>query len=126
MPALELALAQPIDEIVLVGCVELGEAADDDGPWSAHAELELLARRTRLVYAAIVLAVLSALFICLLIAVAFLDAFIQANLAAVLGVLFVLAMIALIGCLLVFLREIFLAVRMTRRVAERASQLEGA
>lgn len=80
-----------------------------------HAELLLLARRIRLVYTAIVLAVLAALFICLLIAVAFIDAFIAANLAQVLGALFILAMAAMVGCLLVFLREIFLAVNSARR-----------
>ena len=81
----------------------------------AHGELLLLAQRIRLVYTAIVLAVLAALFICLLIAIAFVDAFIAANLAKALGALFVLAMAAMVGCLLVFLREIFLAVASARR-----------
>ena len=81
----------------------------------AHEELVLLSRRTQLIYAAIVLAVGCALFICLLIAVAFVDAFLAANLAQTIGVLFVLAMLALIGCLVVFLREIFLAVSFARR-----------
>ena len=76
----------------------------------ANSELEHIARRIQLIYTAIVLAVFCALFICLLIAVAFLDAFVGANLAKVLGVLFVLAMLALIGALTVFLREIFIAV----------------
>ena len=78
-------------------------------------ELGLLAKRIGLIYTAIVLAVLAALFICLLIALAFVDAFIAVNLARVLGALFVLAMLALICCLLVFLREIFLAVTSARR-----------
>ena len=37
-------------------------------------------------------------------------AFLAANLARVLGVLFVLAMLALIGALIIFLREIFIAI----------------
>ena len=37
------------------------------------------------------------------------------NLAQTIGALFVLAMLALIGCLMVFLREIFLAVTSARR-----------
>ena len=82
---------------------------------AAHEELRLLARRTQLIYASITLAVLCALFICLLIAVAFLDAFVAANLAKVVGILFVMAMLALIGCLVVFLREIFLAVTSAKR-----------
>ena len=82
---------------------------------AAHEELVLLARRTQLIYTSITLAVLCALFICLLIAVAFLDAFVAANLAKVVGILFVMSMLALIGCLVVFLREIFLAVTSARR-----------
>jgi len=81
----------------------------------AHGELSLLSRRTQLIYTAIVLAVGCALFICLLIAVAFIDAFLAANLAKTIGAPFVLAMLALIGCLIVFLREIFLAVNSARR-----------
>ena len=81
----------------------------------AHEELALLSRRTQLIYAAIALAVACALFVCLLIAVAFIDAFLAVNLARVLGALFVLAMLALIGSLVVFLREIFLAVTSARR-----------
>jgi hypothetical protein len=87
----------------------------DKGLAAAHEELTLLARRTQLIYTAIALAVICALFVCLLIAVAFVDAFIAANLARVIGALFVLAMLALIVCLIVFLREIFLAVTSARR-----------
>jgi uncharacterized protein DUF2721 len=81
----------------------------------AHEELVLLSRRTQLIYAAIALAVGCALFICLLIAVAFVDAFLAVNLAVTIAVLFVFAMLALTGCLIVFLREIFLAVTSARR-----------
>jgi len=62
-----------------------------------------------------VLAVGCALFVCLLIAGAFIDAFLAVNLALTIGMLFVLAMLALTGCLIVFLREIFLAVTSARR-----------
>jgi hypothetical protein len=81
----------------------------------AHEELVLLSRRTQLIYTAITLAVACALFVCLLIAVAFVDAFLAVNLAHAIGALFVLAMLALIGCLVVFLREIFIAVSHARR-----------
>ena len=91
-------------------------ASTGEGLAAAHDELKLLARRTQLIYAAITLAVFCALFICLLIAVAFLDAFVAANLSGAVGILFVLAMLALIGCLVVFLREIFLAVTSARRL----------
>lgn len=86
-----------------------------DARAASHEELALLARRTQLIYTAITLAVLCALFVCLLIAVAFVDAFMVANLAKVIGALFVMAMLALIASLIVFLREIFLAVTSARR-----------
>ena len=82
---------------------------------AAREELVLISRRTRLIYTAIALAVLCALLICVLIAVAFIDAFLAINLARFLATLFVLAMLALIGCLVVFLREIFLAVTSAQR-----------
>jgi len=81
---------------------------------SANGELDYLERRVRLIYVAIVLAVLCALFICMLIAAAFVDAFIRFELGKVVAVSFVLAMLALIGSLGAFLREIFLAVSSVR------------
>ena len=77
-------------------------------------ELNLLAQRIRLIYQAIKLAVLCALFICLLVAGAFLGVFITADITKLIGTLFILAMFALIGCLGMFLREIFLAVKSGR------------
>jgi energy-converting hydrogenase Eha subunit C len=74
-------------------------------------ELSLLAQRIRLIYHAIMLAVVCALFVCLLVAGAFLGVFITADLAKLVGTLFILAMFALIGSLGMFLREIFLAVK---------------
>lgn len=86
----------------------------------AMTELAVIARRVTLIYRAIVLAVVCALFVCLLIVLAFIDAFLTVNLARALGVLFILAMIALIGALLTFLREIFLGVGTPNRIAERS------
>jgi hypothetical protein len=77
---------------------------------TARGELAFVQRRVRIIYAAIALAVACALLICLLIAIAFLDALIAANLSRVIAVLFVLAMLALIGSLALFLREIYLGV----------------
>jgi hypothetical protein len=74
-------------------------------------ELSLLAQRIRLIYHAIMLSVLCALLVCLLVAGAFLGVFITADIAKVVGTLFILAMFALIGSLGMFLREIFLAVK---------------
>jgi hypothetical protein len=86
---------------------ELGEAQD---------ELATIALRIRYTYLAILSAVVSALFVCLLIAGAFLGAFVRVDLSATIGTLFVLSIIALIACLLLFLREIFLAVSTPRHV----------
>jgi hypothetical protein len=74
-------------------------------------ELELLARRIRLIYHAIVLAIVCALFICLLVAGAFLGVFVTIDIARLIGTLFILAMFALFGSLWMLLREVFLAVK---------------
>lgn len=83
---------------------------------SAREELAVIAQRIRFVYFAILAAVVSALFVCLLIAGAFLGAFVRTDLSYTIGAMFVLAMLALIACLLLFLREIFLAVSTPRHV----------
>jgi hypothetical protein len=85
-----------------------------EGQKGVRWELDLLSRRVRLVYAAIVLSVICALFVGLLIAVAFVDAFINIDLSKFIGLLFIGAMLAFILSLLVFLREIFLAVTAVR------------
>ena len=77
-------------------------------------ELGEVERRIRLIYAAIALAVLGAIFVCLLIALAFVDALLAADLARAVAAIFVLAMLALIVSLGIFLREIFLAVSSAR------------
>jgi len=85
-----------------------------EGQKTARAELALLGRRVRLVYASMVLAVVCALFVGLLIAVAFVDAFIVIDMSKFIGLLFIAAMLAFILSLMVFLREIFLAVTSAR------------
>jgi hypothetical protein len=85
-----------------------------EGQRIAREELVVLSRRVRLVYGAMVLAVLCALFVGLLIAVAFVDAFVDLDLSHFIGLLFMAAMLAFILSLLVFLREIFLAVSSAR------------
>jgi hypothetical protein len=82
----------------------------------ARDELAVIARRIRFVYYAILAAVVSGLFVCLLIAGAFLGAFVRTDLSYTIGAMFVLAVLALIACLLLFLREIFLAVSTPRHV----------
>ena len=83
---------------------------------SARRELAVVEQRIRFAYFSILCAVVSALFVCLLIAGAFLGAFVQVDLSNTIGALFVLAMLALVACLLLFLREIFLGVTTPRYV----------
>lgn len=83
---------------------------------AAEEELATIARRIRFVYLSIVFAVISGLFISLLIAGAFLGAFVRTDLSFMIAALFICAMLALIVCLLLFLREIFLAVSTPRHV----------
>ena len=84
------------------------------GQGAVRAELAVLGRRVRLVYASMTLAVICSLFVGLLIAVAFVDAFIAIDLSKFIGLLFIGAMVAFIVALMVFLREIFLAVASAR------------
>ena len=88
---------------------------DEQAANDARDELALLARRSRLIYHAIFAAVASALLICLVVAIAFIAALLAIELARVVAVLFVLSMGALIICLSVFLREIFVAVTEGKR-----------
>lgn len=73
-------------------------------------ELQQQRHRGKLIYFAIFFAVLSALLICLVVAVAFIGALSIVDLSQEIAILFVLAMCAMIICLSIFLREVFLAV----------------
>ena len=83
---------------------------------AAKDELAQIGRRIRFVYLAIVFAVISALFTALLIAGAFVGAFVRTDLSVTIAGMFICSMVALIVCLLLFLREIFLAVSTPRHV----------
>src|SRR5687767_1488834 len=83
---------------------------------SARDELGTIARRIRFVYLSILFAVVSGLFVCLLIAGAFIAAFVRTDISTTLGAMFVFAVLALTVSLLLFLREIFLAVSTPRHV----------
>jgi Protein of unknown function (DUF2721) len=85
-------------------------AARDAPAAGANGELAFVNRRIPVIYAAIALSVTGALLICLTIAVAFMAALAGTHLARMVAVLFVMAMVALIAALALFLREIYLAV----------------
>ena len=120
-------LLTAVGTIIGVLSIRLGRAVDrsrtleerlrqlqPEGQKAVRSELEVLDRRVRLVYGSIVLAVVCALFVGLLIAVAFVDAFIDVDLSKFIGLLFIAAMLAFILALMVFLRENFLAVTSVR------------
>jgi hypothetical protein len=91
----------------LVGQVE---SLPPDRRSAASEELRVLVRRRRLVNAAITSGTTAALLVCVLIAAAFVGYLIGADFSIALAVLFIGAMAALVTTLLVFLREIFIAV----------------
>jgi hypothetical protein len=112
LAALNMRLGRAVDRRRALEEGLAGRMTDD----GARAELAQIARRIRFVYLSIVFAVLSGLFVCLLIAGAFIGAFVAANLARMVAALFVLAVASLTVSLLLFLREIFLAVSTPRHV----------
>ena len=72
-------------------------------------EMDSLEWRARLIHRAISLCTSGALLICIVIAALFIGAFFAIDVSAFIVLLFVLAMLALILGLLLFLREIYLA-----------------
>ena len=89
--------------------VEAQIASADTQDQDAITELILLGRRIQLVLWSIGFAVMSGLLVCLLIATAFLGAYTSLDLSRTVAILFIAAVFALTGCLLLFMREVFLA-----------------
>lgn len=85
---------------------------------SANAQLAVLAERGHLASWAINFCTAAALLICADIVTLFVDAFIGTQLRWLVGALFILTMIALIGGLISFLREVYLATH-TLRIGPR-------
>src|SRR5262245_16444772 len=94
--------------------VLISAIASLDAPLAAatNAELAFVNRRIGIIYTSIALSVLAALLICLTIAAAFMAVLAGTHLARMVVVLFVLAMVAMVGSLALFLREIYLAINM--------------
>jgi hypothetical protein len=92
-------------------------AARSDAATERQREFALLDRRVHLSYVAILAAVVAGLFVCLVVALAFVGVLFEVDLARVLAVLFVLAMVSMITSLSVFLREIYVAVSERERVS---------
>ena len=77
-------------------------------------DLGTLSRRAGLINQAISLCTASALLVCAVIATLFTAAFLETDLSALVGLMFIAAMLALIGALVSFLREIHIATRSVR------------
>ena len=74
-------------------------------------ELRVMALRARLMNRAITLSTGSALLVALVVVLLFLSALLDFNATLPVAGLFILAMLSLIGALLLFLREVFLAIK---------------
>jgi hypothetical protein len=109
---LNLRLGRNIDRRRLMEEELRGSTEDKqtDEQRARRRELRLLARRVRLIYFAMLSAGLGALLVCLVVAGAFVGALVAVDISREVAVLFILAMFAVIGCLGMFLREVFLAV----------------
>jgi hypothetical protein len=86
-------------------------ASDEPSRDKIESDLVTLRRRIRLAYIGIALGTLSALLVCVLIAVAFAGYFFGFGARDLIAALFMAAMLSLIGGLIAFLREISIAVR---------------
>lgn len=86
---------------------------------SHQEEMKILAQRERVIYWAISLCTICALLICIVIATLFVGSVMGAQMTSVIALLFILAMLALIGGLLSFLREIYIATGSIHRVGKQ-------
>jgi len=93
------------------------EGKENEQQRACRRELRLLVRRIQLIYFAMLSAGLGALLVCLVVAGACIGALVSIDISREVAVLFILAMFAVIGCLSLFLREVFLAVNAARREA---------
>jgi Protein of unknown function (DUF2721) len=73
-------------------------------------ELHTLEKRGRLIYRAITLSTISALMVCFVIASLFASSMLHHSARIFVGSLFIVAMLSSIICLILFLREVFLAI----------------
>jgi hypothetical protein len=105
-------LARIIDRARVLEAL-LSHASERERVEAEH-ELESLSRRARMINRSIALATICALLICAVIALLFAGAFLVLDVRVAVGLVFVATMLALIGALLSFLREVFVATRHLR------------
>lgn len=94
-------------------------APDADEACSPLAEMKVLAHRERVIYWAISLCTVCALLICVVIATLFIGSVMGVQLTNAIALLFILAMFALIGGLLILLREIYIATGSIHSIGNR-------
>jgi hypothetical protein len=82
-------------------------------------EMKILAQRERVIYWAISLCTMCALLVCVVIASLFVGTVMGAELTSLIAMLFIAAMLALIGGLLILLREIYIATGSIHRVGNK-------
>jgi hypothetical protein len=92
-------------------------AVEGDAAQARLREFALLCQRVHLCYLAILAAVVGGLFICMVVALAFVGVLLSVDVARFLAGLFVLAMLSLITSLSFFLREIYLGVSGRNRLS---------
>lgn len=88
---------------------DAARASDGAALEARRQELRLMAHRCRLMNQAITLGTSSALLVAIVVVLLFLAALLDFNARVAIASLFILAMLALIGALLLFLREVYLA-----------------
>ena len=100
---------------IVRGLTGIGDRHAGDVPPHLEDDLRQLALRARLVNRAIGMCTLGALLVCLVIIALFAAAFADVHLGRYIALAFSGAILALIGALLTFLRETYLATRSLRR-----------
>ena len=93
---------------------EKWERLDEPGRTAVRIESEHLQKRFRLASWAINFCTAAALIVCLVIVTLFVEEFFGRNMRSLAGLLFVTAMVSLIGGLTCFLREVYLATHTVR------------
>ena len=88
--------------------------ADGASPEESRGQLRVAARRARLINLSITLSTVAALLVALVVALIFASTFAPINLATSVAILFVLAMVALVGGLMSFLFEVRVATEALR------------
>ena len=101
-------LARIVDRARVVNERRRAAGAADRAPWDE--ELAVLLRRRHLVNMAITAGVLAALLVCSVIAEAFVGYILGVQFSTLLAVLFIAAMVGIMSALVLFLREVLVAV----------------